>query len=119
MNYPLTFTKQIPDAQLIDLCDLLDGRTSPWLIATETDLEQAQVTVTHNRPGSETDSAVTTVITFTEILAVLAALHDEEISAARPRWSMTTSAPDAPSTPTSYFSAPSSAHPSIDNQEEK
>ena len=21
MNYPLTFTKQIPDAQLIDLCD--------------------------------------------------------------------------------------------------
>ena len=77
MNYPLTFTKQIPDAQLIDLCDLLDGRTSPWLIATETDLEQAQVTVTHNRPGSETDSAVTTVITFTEFLAALAALHDE------------------------------------------
>ena len=75
MNYPLTLTKQIPDAQIIDLCDLLDGRTSPWLVATETDLEQAQVTIAHEpQPANAT---VTTALTFTSILAALAALHDE------------------------------------------
>ncbi|MBG0716838.1 hypothetical protein G3N18_01890 [Microbacterium sp. 2C] len=76
MNYPLTFTKQISDDQIVDLIDLLDGRTSPWLIATETDLDHEHVTVTHylHRPD-ETEG--TTTITFTNILAALAALHDE------------------------------------------
>lgn len=68
-----TFTNQIPDAQIVDLCDLLDGRTSPWLIATETDLDKATVTVTH----AVTPGATPTVVAFTQLLAALAALHDE------------------------------------------
>lgn len=78
MNYPLTVTKQISDAQIVDLCDLLDGRTSPWLIATETDLEQAQVTVTHYpRLDDIIGGTATTTVAFTSILAAFAALHDE------------------------------------------
>ncbi|WP_234058088.1 hypothetical protein [Microbacterium sp. NFH-22A-Y] len=78
LTYPLTVTKQIPDAQLVDLCDLLDGHVSPWLLATETDLEKERVTVTHNpRPANGTEDTVTTVITFSKILVALAALRDE------------------------------------------
>lgn len=74
MNYSLTVTKQISDAQIVDLCDLLDGRISPWLTATETDLEQAQVAVTHY---AHPDNVTEGTITFISILAAFAALHDE------------------------------------------
>lgn len=78
MNYPLTLTKQISDTQIVDLCDLLDGRTSPWLIATETDIEKALVTVTHYiDPDNIAEGTTTNPVAFTHLLAALAALHDE------------------------------------------
>ena len=77
MALTLTITKEVQPAQVVDLCDLLRGSRSSWLVATESDLDAATISITHyidvNTPGGE----ATATVTFQEILDALAELHAE------------------------------------------
>lgn len=76
MSLTLTITTEIRPSQIVDLCDLLWGPNSPWLIATESDLDAATIAVTH-LTDTPAEGATTTTITFQEILDALAALYAE------------------------------------------
>lgn len=75
MALTLTVTKEIQPAQIVDLCDLLRGRSSPWLIATESDLDAGTIVVTYFADSSTMAEPRTTTVTFQGVLDAFAALH--------------------------------------------
>lgn len=78
MTLTLTITTEIRPTQIVELCDLLRGPNSPWLIATESDLDAATIVVTHViNIHAPAEGATTTTLTFQEILDALAALYAE------------------------------------------
>lgn len=77
MALTLTITREIQPAQVVDLCDLLRGSHSSWLVATESDLDTATISITHYTDLETTAGEVTETVTFQEILDALAALYAE------------------------------------------
>ena len=77
MALTLTITREIRPAQVVDLCDLLRGSHSSWLIATESDLDAATISITHYTDVDTAAEEITATVTFQGILDALAALYAE------------------------------------------
>lgn len=77
MALALTITKEIQPAQVVDLCDLLRGSRASWLIATESDLDAATISITYHIDVSTPAGEATTTVTFQRILDALAELYAE------------------------------------------
>lgn len=77
MALTLTITREILPSQVVDLCDLLRGPRSSWLVATESDLDAGTVSITHYIDVDAPAGEVTTTVTFQGILDALAAVYAE------------------------------------------